>query len=113
MQLMTRKTTEDRPAASLVAQTALAVMRVMRSSQLGHHIFDDQHHAYFGSVWFGVHRATVAYLVNRFDSPDIQTYFCRLSIAEKFLIPTLLKGIGARHGLGNHLVNAFINANSA
>lgn len=113
VRLMSRKATGDRPGSALIARAALGVMRALRDPRIGRHIFDDRHHPYFGSVWFGARRAIIDDLVDRFDAPRVQAYFRHLWIADEFLIPTLLMQTGARNGPGTHLVNTFINANPA
>lgn len=113
VQLIRRKDKDNRAGPLLVARAVLAVMRALRDPRVGRHIFDKQHHPYFGSVWFGARRRIISDLVDRFDARDTQAYFRRLWIADEFLIPTLLKQTGARQGPGNHLVNTFIDANPA
>ena len=113
VQLMSRPKADADIGPTVLARVALAVMRAWRSPRIGRHIFDRQHHPYFGSVWFGARRPVIAGLVEAFESREIQAYFSKLWIADEFVVPTLLKRVAARHGSSNHLVNTFIDANPA
>jgi hypothetical protein len=99
------------PMQDASARLAVGVMRAWRSARIGRHIFNEQFHPQFGSVWFGARRDIVARIVARFDDREIQEYFSRLRIADEFLVPTLLRYSGARQGPSNHYVNTFVDAN--
>jgi hypothetical protein len=113
VQLMGRKKTGNWSASTLTAKVALHVLQACRNPRIGHHIFDEHTHPYFGSVWFGARRHIVTKLVDLFESRDIQDYFSHLWIADEFLVPTLLRQSGARQGPSCHFVNTFIGANPA
>jgi len=113
VQLMSRPKADAGIGSSMLSQAALAVMRAWRNPRIGRHIFDRQHHPYFGSVWFGARRPIIARLVDLFESRETQAYFSQLWIADEFLVPTLLTRAAARHGPSHHFVNTFIDANPA
>lgn len=91
------------------ARFARAVMRA--ADRFGGHGFTADLPPYYGSTWFGARRHVIAWMVARFDQPDIQTYFPRKHIADEFLVPTLLKRGGFKAGPVNHCIVTFVEAN--
>jgi hypothetical protein len=79
---------------------------------VGRHIFDARFPPYYGSTWFGARRHVVAGLLELFERPGLRDYFCRLCIADEFLIPTLLMHLRPVHGPMNHHIQMFEGAHT-
>lgn len=66
---------------------------------------------YYGSTWFGARRQVVQGMVRAFSQPALHAYFSQLSIAEEFLIPSLLMQLTAgQKGPLNHFIQVFDQA---
>jgi hypothetical protein len=93
------------------ARAALIVMTAASRRLTGPHAFSRDFRPYYGSTWFGAQRQVIAWMLKRFDQPDIQRYFPRMRIADEFLIPTLLKNGGFKVGPFNHCIVTFVDSN--
>lgn len=82
----------------------------LRHKWIGRHFPDESFHPYYGSAWFGARRPIVERMVDAFYSPGVREHFSRVHIAEEFLMPTLLKGLGARQAPMNHHVHRYTGA---
>lgn len=91
---------------------ALATVKALSQPWIGRHIFDESFRPYYGSTWFGARRHVVDAMVELFYRPAIHDYFCRLRIADEFLIPTLLMHLGVRKGPMNHFIQVFDQAHT-
>ena len=89
---------------------ALGATRALSQPQLGRHPFDASFRPYYGSVWFGARRHVVASLLDGFDRSGVREYFCRLRIAEEFLVPSLLMQARPARGPLNHFIQRFDEA---
>jgi len=95
---------------SLVARFAQATIRVFSRRALAGHVFDEHFRPLYGTTWFGARRHLIAKMVEVFHRPGIRDYFCRLHIADEFLIPSLLVHVGAKGGPMNHYIKKFNEA---
>lgn len=102
--------TNRRGRMTFVARCALATTQVLSRAAIGRHVFTGQLRPYYGSTWFGARRQAIARIVAAFDAPGVRDYFSRLLIADEFLIPTLLRHVGASAGPSNHYVHTFDEA---
>lgn len=93
-----------------LAWLALGATRALSLPRLGRHPFDASFHPYYGSVWFGARRHVVASLLDGFDRQGVREYFCRLRIAEEFLVPSLLMQARPARGPLNHYIQRFDEA---
>lgn len=102
--------TNGRGSMTLLARCALAATEALSRPAVGRHVFTGQFRPWYGSTWFGARRQAVARIVEAFGAPGVRDYFSRLLIADEFLIPTLLKHVGASAGPSNHYVHTFDEA---
>lgn len=70
---------------------------------------------YYGSTWFGARRSLVQGMVQGFAQPALHGYFSQLSLAEEFVIPSLLVQLTqgtepTLKGPLNHLIKPFEQA---
>jgi len=99
-------------APGLLPYVARAAVRAFGHPTIGRHVFDARLRPYYGSTWFGARRDMIAELVPLFYTPRIHDYFCRLRIADEFLIPTLLMHLGVRKGPLNHYIQKYDDAHT-
>jgi hypothetical protein len=97
---------------TLRARLALAATRALSRPSIGRHVFDEDFRPYYGTDWIGARRHVIAALVDGFARPGVREYFRLVAIAEEFLIPSLLKQIGAVAGPMNHYIGKFDEAHA-
>jgi len=97
---------------NVLGRVAAASVRALSNPSVGRHPFDEGLRPYYGSTWFGARRHVVAGMVDMFAQPGVRDYFCRLRIADEFLIPTMLMRLARRKGPLNHMMKRYQDAHT-
>lgn len=86
------------------------LIECLRSKYIGRHFSDENSHLYYGSPFIGARRRLIQGMVDSFHRPGVREHFSRVHIADEFVIPTLLKGLGASHGPMNYFYQSYHGA---